>query len=125
MTHGLVIMLCVFQKCSKQKDIGVQSMHSQSDTVLVSRQESLSCPYHIWCSGSGVIKENRTRYLYKIHLDQCPQWLLEGINIQLEFNYVPQVKKIFFPPVIGHVLMSAEKSCPRSDVLGQARLCRL
>lgn len=53
MTHALVIMLC-FPKCSKQKDIAV---HSQSNTVLVARQEGR--PHHIWCSGSGVIKENR------------------------------------------------------------------
>lgn len=88
--------LC-FPKCSKQKDIGVRKV------ILCWLQDKRVV--HIT---SGVLdlelSKETEMSLRNTHLDHCPQWLLEGITAQVEFNYVPQVKKIYFFPVIGHAL---------------------
>lgn len=60
---------------------------------------------HITSGVLGLELSKKTEMsLRNTHLDHCPQWLLEGIATQVEFNYVPQVKKNIFFPVIGHAL---------------------
>lgn len=65
---------------------------------------------HITSGALGLELSKKTEMsLRNTHLDRCPQWLLDGITIQVEFNYVPQVKKIFFFP------------CNRTCTLGQLK----
>lgn len=94
MTHALVIMCLVFQNAQTLKALVCKVCTIKVTLYWFQGKTSA----HIWCSGSRVIKEDGRKYLYKTHLDHCSQWLLEGLNIQLKFNYVSQVKKnvIFF-----------------------------
>lgn len=81
---------------------------------------------HIWCSRVWRY-QRKQKYLYTTHLDHRSQWLLERINIQLKFNYVPQVKKNydFFFLLQDICFRLAEKSYSSPDPLGPARTDRL
>lgn len=111
-----------FLKYTKQKEVGLQTVHSQGDVKLISSSHIVS-HLHTPCLPSMELKWG---YLLKAHLDHCSQWLLEGINMQIKLTYVAKWIKMFclsqdiFPQASWYLLPSPDLLGSWADWLGLA-----